>query len=75
MHRERIGEGGWVNFRDRELGSVCLQRLKMDSAWERSSLGDDIRYDIRGSLELSRTLLFFYLSLSHKKEPRRAWRR
>jgi len=39
----------WVSFRDSELGSVYLQRLKMDSAWERSSLDEDIRCNIRGS--------------------------
>jgi hypothetical protein len=38
-----------VSFRDNELGSFHLQRLKMDSAWERSSLDDEIRCDIRDS--------------------------
>jgi len=38
-----------VSFRDSELSSVYFQRLKMDSARERSSLDEDIRYDIRGS--------------------------
>jgi hypothetical protein len=41
---EKVGE-----FRDSELSLVYLQRLKMDSAWERSSLDEDIRCDIRGS--------------------------
>lgn len=39
----------WASLRESELGSVCLQRLKMDSAWERSSLDEDIRCEIRVS--------------------------
>jgi hypothetical protein len=60
----------WVSFRDRELGSVCLQRLKMDSAWERSSLGDDIKCDIRGSKGVAgaESLSSLFLSLSLSQE-------
>lgn len=38
-----------ASLRASELGSFCLMRLKIDSAWDRCSLEVDMRWEIRVS--------------------------